>query len=165
MSNEEILPFQNPREPVAKKGVKLKRKTTELDSATELREQHQEDLRKRLDDAADKVVSQQVDRNLKTLELAKAFIGTCRDKTLSANKGVIAREHERELKNNLVTFAIEINNDPTEQYDGMGSIALINLLIKVAFEQRDRLNELEYQLAQMGKIQSSAGSSEPHRNG
>jgi len=147
------------KEVVATKGVKLKNKLSDREKAIQEKQNREAELKERFETLAEQAVDDRQDRNKKALDLARQFMMASRDKTLPVNKGMVAQDVERELRNNLVTFAIEVNNDDMEQYDGMGSVALMNILLKVVLEQRDRINELEYKLVQLEKIRSSQGSS------
>ena len=86
----------------------------------------------------------------KAAELASQFSQALSDKTLKQNKNVFAREMERELLTKMVQLAVDINNDPHEQ-EGMGSLSWITLLLKTCLAQRDRINQLEYVMAEMAK--------------
>lgn len=72
------------------------------------------------------------------------------DKTLAQNRNIFNTETEKEMLQNVLQLATEINNDPNEQ-EGMGSLTAITLLLKTCLVQRDRINELEYALANIQK--------------
>jgi len=72
------------------------------------------------------------------------------DKTLPQNRNIFNIESEKELLQNMIVLAAEINSDPNER-ESEGSLTWIVLLLKTCFAQRDRLNELEYTLAQLQK--------------
>ena len=79
------------------------------------------------------------------------------DKTLPQNRNILNAETERELMQNMIQLAIEINNDPAEENEGMGSLTWITLLLKTCLSQRDRLNEMEYAFSLLQKrLDSSA---------
>lgn len=67
------------------------------------------------------------------------------DKTLAKNKNVFSQDLEKELLSNMISLAVEINNDENE-YEGMGSLGWITILFKNVLHFRDRCNELEYKL-------------------
>lgn len=93
---------------------------------------------------------------LRAAELFIAFNKAITDKTLPQNRNIISRESEKELLQNMIQLAIEINNDTNEQ-EGMGSLTMITCLLKTSLSQRDRINELEYAVSQMQKkMESSA---------
>lgn len=88
----------------------------------------------------------------KAADLASQFNRTMADKTLPQNKNMFQKEIEKEILSQMVQLAIDINNDPGEK-EGMGSLSWIVLLLKTCLSQRDKINQLEYQLAQVsGKI-------------
>jgi hypothetical protein len=165
-SDRQRLPFQYEQpEVVPTRELKLKPKVSEEKQRAKSKEQHQQELQERFDKLADQVTETQADRRQTAFDLAKQFITSARDRTLPTNKGVVAQDVETEMRRNLIAFATEINNDANEPLDCMGSMAVFNLLIKTIFEQRDRINELEYQIVQVDKkLRSSTASSEPSRN-
>jgi len=83
-------------------------------------------------------------------ELFIQFNKTVMDKTLPQNRNVFNIESEKEMLQNMVQLAMEINNDPNEE-DGMGSLTWITCLFKTVLSQRDRINELEYTLSNLQK--------------
>lgn len=87
---------------------------------------------------------------LKVSEFAIAFNNAVKDKTLRKNKNIIQRDMERELVDEMIKFAFQVNEDPNEQ-EGAGSVSLILLLLQANLFHRDRINELEYNQAQMQK--------------
>ena len=115
-----------------------------------------EDFERRADAKYDQIV----DRKQRAMELAKQFWNMIQDKTLVAQKGPLQQSVEKEVLNNLVQYVIEVNNDPDEQNDGMGSTALEALLCKALLHQRDMINDLQYKLNQLEKKISKL-SSEP----
>jgi hypothetical protein len=72
------------------------------------------------------------------------------DKTLPENRNIFNIESEKEVLQNMLQLAEEINNDPNEK-EGMGSLTWITLLFKTCLSQRDRLNELEYSITVLQK--------------
>lgn len=72
------------------------------------------------------------------------------DKTLAQNRNVFNHEAEKEMLQNMLQLAVEINNDPNEQ-EGMGSLTWITLLFKTCLAQRDRSNEIEFALVALQK--------------
>jgi hypothetical protein len=105
-----------------------------------------ESFSKKVDDATEKAQSYKA----KSAELAIKFLNLINDTTLKANKNIFTKEMEKELLTNLVSLSIDINNDPLEK-EGMGSLALITLLFKTVLMQRDKINELAFNYAQLSK--------------
>ena len=89
-------------------------------------------------------------------ELASKFIKASRNKTIATNQGVLSKEYDKDIRAELLRFGIGQNNDETAQYDGMGSIAILTIVLKVLLEYRDRINELEYKLAKLESKSSDA---------
>jgi hypothetical protein len=78
------------------------------------------------------------------------------DKTLSQNRNIFNVESEKELLQNMMQLAIEINSDGNE-LESMGSLTLITCLFKTCLAQRDRINEIEYAMSALQKkLDSSA---------
>jgi hypothetical protein len=77
------------------------------------------------------------------------------DKTLPQNRNMFQKEVEKELLGKMVQLAVDINSDPIEQYDGMGSLGWITLLLRTCFGQRDKINLLEYRVEQLEKNSDS----------
>lgn len=88
--------------------------------------------------------------NKRAADLFLQFNKAMSDKTLPQNRNSLNNEIEKELLQNMVQLATEINNDPAEK-EGMGSLTWIILLFKTCFSQRDRLNEMEYTLSSLQK--------------
>lgn len=83
-------------------------------------------------------------------ELFVQFQQAMSDKTLPQNRNVLNHETEKEMLQNMIQLADDINNDPNEQ-EGMGSLTWITLLFKTCLAQRDRMNEIEYALSMLQK--------------
>lgn len=115
----------------------------------------QEDLEKKVKQIQEK------DSSYKTraAELALQFKKTMDDKTLVQNKNIFAQELEKELLGKMIQLAVEINSDPFEQ-EGMGSLSWITLLLKTCFNQRDKINKLEYNISEINKALDSKKKSE-----
>ena len=89
-------------------------------------------------------------------ELATQFSRMMSDKTLPQNRSIFVNEAKRELLGNIIQLAKDINNDPNE-LEGDGSLILSIVLFNTCFDQRDRINQLEYALTQIqAKLDSSA---------
>lgn len=105
-----------------------------------------------------KEFQQQVQQTQETLsgykkraaELFVQFQRAMSDKTLPQNRNIFNQESEKELLQNMILLAAEINSDPNER-ESEGSLTWIVLLLKTCFTQRDKMNELEYQVVQLQK--------------
>lgn len=132
------------------KGVKLKSENSQFTKTTEQKQQFEDD--------ADAFMAQKRERNKQALTLAQRFIEIVRDKTLIENKTLMAKQFEQEVCSDLVWLCLDINEDDSER-EGMGSAAMINLLLKVVLNQRDMLNSVGYKITQLEKqLSSLAGS-------
>jgi hypothetical protein len=148
------------KEVVAQRGVKLTNKNSRPAQIS----RQKAEAREQFEQHADQFMVNQDRRKDAGLQLAQMFMKALKDKTLSSNRGVIASDFETEMRKKWVNLAIEINNDPDEEYESMGSVALLNLLMKAILYQRDRINELEYRIAKK-ENGSSQSTEEASKNG
>lgn len=112
----------------------------------------QQDFQKKVEEVQDRMSGYKK----RAAELFVQFNKTILDKTLPQNRNVFNVESEKEMLQNMIQLAIEINNDPNEQ-EGMGSLTWITCLFKTTLAQRDRINELEYAMNVLQKkLESSA---------
>lgn len=116
----------------------------------------QDDFTKKVNQIQERKSSNQT----KAAELSSQFFQLLNDKTLKQNKSVFAKEMERELLTKMIQLAIDVNNDQNEQ-EGMGSLSWIIVLFKACLSQRDKINQLEFAISQLGnKLESGAISKE-----
>ena len=87
---------------------------------------------------------------MRAAELAVQFNKAMADRTLAVNKNILQQEVELDLLRSMVRLAQEVNNDSKEN-EGEGSLSWITVLLKTCFNQRDRINSLEYILVQLEK--------------
>jgi hypothetical protein len=83
-------------------------------------------------------------------DLFVQFQRTMSDKTLPANRNIFNIESEKEMLQNMINLAAEINSDPNER-EGEGTLTWVVLLLKTCLTQRDRINELEYAMVTLQK--------------
>jgi hypothetical protein len=149
------IAFQEEREVVATKGLKIRNRSADDE---ERMKEERANYRSRFDNLVDKTIEFQKDKEKKAVSAVTRFLQMCNDKTLPKNKGMVGLDVEREIRQELIQVAIDLNNDPTEEQDGMGSVTLISALCKVLLTQRDRLNQVEYDLQQLQKGFRSRGT-------
>jgi hypothetical protein len=101
-----------------------------------------------LDSRVRRAINQSTDYKQRAAELALQFKKSVEDRTIPENKTPFQREIEKELLIKMMQLAIEINNDDNED-EGMGSLGWIALLMRTAFMQRDKINRMEYTIAQL----------------
>lgn len=106
----------------------------------------QQEFQKQVEGAQEKIAGYKK----RAADLFVQFNKSILDKTLPQNRNVFNIESEKEMLQNMIQLAIEINNDPNEQ-EGMGSLTWITCLFKTTLAQRDRINELEYLLSSLQK--------------
>jgi len=83
-------------------------------------------------------------------DLYLQFQKSMADKTLPQNRNILSRDTEREMLQEIMQLAMDINRDEQEQ-EGMGSLTCITFLFKTIIFQRDKINELECQLVNLIK--------------
>jgi len=110
------------------------------------KKQTPEDFQQKVQQVQDRDSSFKVRVSQYAVEFNKAMA----DKTLSQNKNQFQREIELELLRNMVRIAQEINEAERER-EGEGSLGWITVLLKTCLNQRDRINNLEYQLSLIEK--------------
>jgi len=148
MSGQERMPFggdETPAERPRNTGLKISNANSKFTKVA--------DEKKDFERLAGDLVEQKKIRNKRTIELASQFLSVLRDKTLSNNKSELSKNIEKDICAQLVNLSLEINSDDTET-EGMGSVAIINLLLKTTLIQRDLLNELDYKVATLTKMSS-----------
>lgn len=98
----------------------------------------------------DRIQEREDSYKMRAATLATKFVNFLKDKTLKQNKSVFAKEIEKEVLTEMIALAVDINNDPIEK-EGMGSLGWITLLFRISLAQRDRINELEFNLSELNK--------------
>lgn len=132
-------------EPVKKIGLKQVSSRRSIFDNTP-KKPSQEDFEKQVQDNQEKMMGYKQ----RAADLTVQFKKIIEDKTLSKNKNIFSKELEKEILTKMVNLAVEINNDPNEQ-EGMGSLSWITLLFKISLRQRDKINDLEYELSLLQK--------------
>jgi hypothetical protein len=113
-----------------------------------------------LDSKVKKMQERASRHKIKAADLASQFNKMMNEKTLPQNKNPFQKEMERDLLGQMIQLSIDINSDPNEQYDGMGTLSWVTLLLKTCFSQRDKINQLEYNVTQLEKKVSPAALSQ-----
>lgn len=131
------------KEIVATRGVKLKNKKAE---AIAKEKEAKEEYKKKFEENADRTVAYNEEKGNRALDVISKFLKVSEDKTLAQNKGSIGNDVEREIRQDLIQLALDLNNDETEEDNGKGSVIALSVLSKIILIHRDRINELEYKL-------------------
>lgn len=148
--------FGSDREVTAARGVKLKNKNAEKAEQDRIAKLN---YKQQFEASADRTIEYQSEKTRKSVEVISKFLNLSQDKTLPRNKGAIAKDVEKEIRQELLNFAIDLNNDEAEENMAYGSIIAINVLLKIILLQRDRLNEIEYELESLKKnAKASSGN-------
>lgn len=87
-------------------------------------------------------------------DLSGKFKAIIEDQTLSINKTSITKDLEKEIIDKLVALASEMEADETQPI-GLGPIALSVLIMKMLIIQRDKINDLSFQLSKIEKASDS----------
>lgn len=137
------------KEVVNTRELKLSNKRSRFTEEAE-RKKKEEEIRQGFEKRARDVAFSEEKHKTTSVELTKEFFLAIRDKTLPELKGVIAHENEKVIRERWRDLIHDLNNDVDQPYDGAGSLAAIYMLMKTLFEQRDRINLLEYKLVELG---------------
>lgn len=83
-------------------------------------------------------------------ELTVKYNSAINDSTLEENKSELHKDAEKALVKEIVNLGLQLDNDDS-QPEGIGSIGLCNLLMRINFTLRDKINELAYELEKIKK--------------
>lgn len=83
-------------------------------------------------------------------DLGKQYRDLLEDKTIPENKKFLDESREKEIIGQLISYAIKVNIDEDE-HEGMGSVALLTLMMKCVLKMRDRYNDIEYKYHMLEK--------------
>lgn len=148
--------FVNPdQEVTATRGVKLKSRNS---IQKEQEDKEREEYRAKFDQNADRTVQFHDDKSKKILKVISSYMQMIDDRTLVRNRGSIANDVEREIREQIINLAIDLNNDETEEENGKGSVVVLIAVTKALMKYRDRLNDLEYTVQQLQKDFSKLSS-------
>ena len=134
------------KEVVATRGVKIKNKSAEK---VESEKREREEYKRKFEERAEKTVQYHNDQSNKAVDCISRFLKLAEDKTLPQNRGGIALDVEREIRQDLIQLALDLNNDENEEDNGKGSVVVLSVVSKIILMYRDRLNQLEYELQQV----------------
>lgn len=97
------------------------------------------------------VVNDQINSyNARALEATTAFMKLIDDHTIPSNKSVFAADVEREVIGKLQQLALDIEADDL-QPNGMGPVGVVSFLLKVVLVQREKINQLDYNINLLDK--------------
>jgi hypothetical protein len=153
--NQKMGFSQLDQEVTATRGVKLKSRNS-IQKAQE--EKEREEYKAKFEQNADRTVQFHDDKSKRILKVISSYMQLIDDRTLVRNRGSIANDVEREIREQIINLAVDLNNDETEEEDGKGSIVVLIAVTKALMKYRDRLNELEYTVKQLQKDFSNLSS-------
>jgi hypothetical protein len=99
---------------------------------------------------ASKILASQEVQSKLGWELTTKLLAVFKDKTLKENKDSLYIDAETGVLKDYVDFARLINSDE-HQEEGLGTLGFSIAIVKCALLQRDRLNEVEYELSLLKK--------------
>jgi len=144
--NQRIGFMPTNREVVATRSVKLKTKAAaQKEQEAKERAEYQE----RFEDNAQKTIKYHQDKGTKAVEVISRYLKMTEDKTLLRNRGSIANDVEREIRQQVLQLALDMNNDENEEDNGKGSVVVLSAVTKILLMYRDRLNDVEYEVQQL----------------
>jgi hypothetical protein len=145
------------KEIVATRGVKLKTKAA---VQKEQDEQERKDYEVRFEENAEKTIKYHDEKSKKAVDIVSRYLKVTEDKTLNRNRGSIANDVEREIRQQIIQLALDMNNDENEPDNGKGSVIVLSVVTKILLTYRDRLNDLEFEVQQL-KRELNKLSSQP----
>ncbi|MCK9567687.1 hypothetical protein M0R72_01900 [Candidatus Pacearchaeota archaeon] len=144
--NQRIGFMPTNKEVVATRGVKLRTKAA---IQKEQDQQEREEYKARFEENADKTVKYHDEKSKKAIDIITRYHKLTEDKTLFRNRGSIATDVEREIRQQIIQLALDMNNDENEEDNGKGSVVVLSVVTKILLMYRDRLNDLEYEIQQL----------------
>jgi len=139
--------FQNTnKEVVATRGVKIKTKAA---AQREQAEKEREDYKNKFEINAEKTVQYHNEKSSHAVDIISRYLRMIDDKTLIRNRGSIANDVEREIRQQVIQLALDMNNDENEEDNGKGAVVVLSAVTKVLLMYRDRLNDLEFEVQQL----------------
>ena len=134
------MPFDEEDEKAVVERVKLK----QVSSKKSIFENQEKKPSKEDLEAKANIVENKINNNkVQGSQLATKFKKIMAERTLLENKSIFEKDAEKELLTELISFANELNNDPNES-EGIGSLAVISIMLKILIDMRDRVNKIEY---------------------
>jgi hypothetical protein len=100
------------------------------------------------DERVNNALNKDAQAKLECMKRGTAFLRILEDTTLVENKSPKTKDEEKKLVEDLVALASIVNNDELED-EGLGSMVLITLLVKAILTQRDKINNLSYELSKI----------------
>lgn len=128
---------------------KLQTKKVKLDASKSMfakKAKTQESFQQRAVETSDKLQNHLAE----AFDLGKQYRDLLEDKTIPENKKFLDESREKEIIGQLISYAIKVNIDEDE-HEGMGSVALLTLMMKCVLKMRDRYNDIEYKYHMLEK--------------
>lgn len=99
---------------------------------------------------ADEAMERLQDYKKRSWDNGIKFKSLMESKVLPENKTTILKDLENETLQDLAKLASDINSD-IDQPDGMGSVALCQLMMKMLLLQKDNANILQFRIEELEK--------------
>lgn len=104
-----------------------------------------------INENVNKILANEDEQKKIALNLTRSFLTILKDKTLDANKDTKIREEERKIIVEFANFARLLNADQNKE-EGYGTLTYVQALSRFMLLQRDRINELEYEIVKLRKF-------------
>jgi len=144
--NQKMGFMPSDKEIVATRGVKIK---TKASVQKEQEAQERDEYKARFDENAENTIKYHDEKSKKAVDIVSRYLKMIEDKTLNRNRGSIANDVEREIRQHIIQLALDMNNDENEEDNGKGSVVVLSVVTKILLMYRDRLNDLEFEVQQL----------------
>jgi hypothetical protein len=138
--------FPQPKAPTAPtKGLKIQN----VNQVEKERQQaEKEQILNSFNAAADKTIEYDTELKKRPAEITQRFMAMAQSKVLKRNKTNVNVSIESQIVKEVISLGMELDNnldprDPNVQF-GVGSISLMTMLLNILLNQRDKINDLEY---------------------
>lgn len=129
--------------------VKFKPKKPNIGTGSSLDKQIKPPTNEQFQKTVKKVEEQKSEYAKIASDITQKFFDLLKDKTLVENQSPIQKNFRKEVLEDMLNFAINLNNDDMEEQNDMGSVALISILLKSNLALKDFANKLEYDIKQL----------------
>lgn len=124
------------------KGLKINNKKSNISVPAPSKEEA-------LEKAAAETVSKMNEYKKRSWDLGAKFKSIMENDVLLENKTILLKNLESDILTQLSQLATEINNDVSIPEDSVGSVALIQLIMKMLIFQKDKINQLKFQIEKL----------------
>lgn len=126
-------------------------------SSVKLKNPNQTEKLPSIKDSVDRVLQDEDFKKQMAVELSTKLIAAFNSKILDENKSPIDKKNELNALAEFKEFCSTINIDKNE-VEGNGSLLFAALVGRMLFNYRDRINQLEYEVAKLKKAVEKANN-------